>query len=73
VTLLQETSLVYLDLSNARDKVWCPEHMDKCLASEPYIQSSGEKLNLNPVTTLCCLNIENISTERILVVKISDQ
>jgi hypothetical protein len=28
---------------SAGDQAWCPENVGKCLAIEPYTQSSGEQ------------------------------
>jgi hypothetical protein len=39
------------------------------LAFEPYAQSSDKKYHLNPAIAPSCLNIENISTERIQVIE----
>jgi hypothetical protein len=52
-----------LDVSSAGDQAQCPKHMGKCLATDPYSQSNGEKKHCNSVTRLSCLNNENISTK----------
>jgi hypothetical protein len=63
--------LVFLNLNNTGDQTWCPEHKGECLATELNHKPSGEKNHINPVSTLSCLNIENISTERLQMIKTS--
>jgi hypothetical protein len=69
---LQDTPASFL-LSDAKDLSQCPEHMGEILATELYTKSSDEKMYTNHTTTQYCLNIKNISTERLQVIKIFNQ
>jgi hypothetical protein len=70
--LYKRFQLVYFNLKSTKDQAWCPKHVGECLATEPYLQSSGEKKHFSLATTLSCLSTENISTER-QVIKASKQ
>jgi hypothetical protein len=54
-------------VSSTGDQAQCHEHVGKCWVNEPYHQCR------NSTSTLSCMNLENLSTERLQVIKTSNQ